>query len=1475
MGSSLYQREGRDHRQDHLDRWLRLDVDGDQSYRPRLEGFSGWWPWSYSPSGGRHSVPSSQLALHSTGLYGPMGAGCAAGPGFDSRGPPGGETCGGESQCCGRECPWHRWIVGSFGVGGWRSATTRRCRRGAGRWKPRGCRAGTCRHKVSNRIRAEGLGGGDHATSAVSFVPESRPKEGEVQKVQEIQEEGQEIQETEEVPQVEFISEHVFQEQSIPIKEQDFQQLEFEFQKAPAMAGKGQGQESFLHRPLPRRSVEAEEAWGSVGICSKEPRSFDGSFPGGHLCEAQQRHHYKIQSAPRSQCSVVGSSVQWIERSERSEGGLDSLRDPGSCEPQGDSKGFGCVGAESCGDPGGQAEGRHMGKGRGLGAGVKPEVTGQLEHAGIDGQVRRQIRRSWHSMGGFSLQPEGFDVYFLRAMRALEVGVGVLRRGAGLGEQFKHLMKWLANESRHVEFDGSSNGSEGLSPSHVFPLAPMSREGRFLIGGKVQSRLDKLCLSGGNWVVAALNWMHGGRQQGGPPVVSAAQQRVHSRIESALEALVMTDEPTLSSSGLDQFLRQTQFYTGGGVTLALGMRGGVPEKAADVPLASHLGEHFPQMAVQVSQPKCLLLPSRRRPRRVKRGYTWLASTYPELVKRNVQAGLHRYKKGSQVAKHRGVKCLAGAFAVIKDEAEDRVITDPSVNQLLDPEKLPRPKFAFIPSLRTLSIPKDGVIAVSKRDARHYFHRLRIGKNWQKWLCGPPVMSASSGGGTKTRYPASCSAPMGFGPSAGWAQGLTDVVAIDAQLPEDCRVHPDFVVPECLPVWGSIIDDIWALEDETRTKGVGAEWLDRAESSWTIRGVQPNMKKSVNNAHGEEIQGYFVHPTKHWVGLSYEKRRFLFQASFQVLMQRRCHVKVIERLVGKHGFLHSSRPCMRSIFLTTYSWLDEVRRSKLSLVELPDSVWEELLASTLLIIFAEFSLSSEWSNRVEATDSSMTGLGRSFGYMPDKVVQAMARYSCHKNVYTNLSLPWSIGLNKVHKCPLRKIRLPVERVKWFHLGVPWSPLHITLGEADALVWAAEDRLRRPSDDGKRFIHPLDSAACCGAFSKGRSSSLLINMRCRRACSIALAGGHDVFYPWIPSGDNPADLPSRWHEPAAGVAVSAELVSEGPAIDLRTLDLWPEGTKFFLHLCSGPDRCFDLGDWVERTASANGYKVVSIRIDPLAWCSEQWTCFTSGDLFESTVGLGLIGLIHSGRVIGGFGSPPCSTISAARHVPLVKRGGPRPLRSRSNPWNALPYCSETERQAVRVGSVLFLLVLGLLGEVRFRGGWICLEHPADRGREPYPSFFCTDVVTQFKQLCKLRYFVLDQCMYGAVSRKPTGLLLPLFSHSIEKFCNHGKNHPVLIGLSNSGGFRTTPAAQYPSQFCEALSGLFIHRYHVGVKHGYALPFKTLHGNDPEFKEPWASQHHVSFPWPEPSTGFLVRELATINSRKVPGSPQAPQQ
>ncbi|CAK9024414.1 unnamed protein product [Durusdinium trenchii] len=347
---------------------------------------------------------------------------------------------------------------------------------------------------------------------------------------------------------------------------------------------------------------------------------------------------------------------------------------------------------------------------------------------------------------------------------------------------------------------------------------------------------DRASFWGGNVMVAALNWLHGGQQAFTTMVPTAAHGRVHSRLEGALRALVMNDEPTLGPERLDSFLRQTQHYTGTGVVLALGARGGVPDKAADVALADELAPHFPDLARQVTSPSCLLLPAKKRPRKVRKGYTWVSSTYPELVRKNVKAGLQKLKQEHQVAKHGGRLLLAGAFAVVKDDKEDRVITDPSVNQLLNEDSLPRPRFAYIPSLRSVTVPSSGVIKITKRDARHYFHRLRIGRRWGRWLCSPPIsLPSQSGPRNRKWYPAAQATPMGFGPSAGWAQALTDAVAIEAGLPQEHRLHPDFTVPEELPIWGSIIDDIWAIEhgDEAAASGVGVDWMNRAEEALAV------------------------------------------------------------------------------------------------------------------------------------------------------------------------------------------------------------------------------------------------------------------------------------------------------------------------------------------------------------------------------------------------------------------------------------------------------------------------------------------------------------------------------------------------------------------------------------------------------------------------------------------------------------------
>lgn len=117
-----------------------------------------------------------------------------------------------------------------------------------------------------------------------------------------------------------------------------------------------------------------------------------------------------------------------------------------------------------------------------------------------------------------------------------------------------------------------------------------------------------------------------------------------------------------------------------------------------------------------------------------------------------------------------------------------------------------------------------------------------------------------------------------------------------------------------------------------------------------------------------MQGYFVHEDDHWVGVSMQKRRKLFQATWYLLSQHVVLIGDVDRLVGKFGFVHSCRPVMRSVFVEAYGWIEWHRSRRLRSATLPDVVWLELMVAALLLPYAHFDLSASYSQRVECTDA---------------------------------------------------------------------------------------------------------------------------------------------------------------------------------------------------------------------------------------------------------------------------------------------------------------------------------------------------------------------------------------------------------------------------------------------------------------------------------------------------------------------------
>ena len=133
-----------------------------------------------------------------------------------------------------------------------------------------------------------------------------------------------------------------------------------------------------------------------------------------------------------------------------------------------------------------------------------------------------------------------------------------------------------------------------------------------------------------------------------------------------------------------------------------------------------------------------------------------------------------------------------------------------------------------------------------------------------------------------------------------------------------------------------------------------------------------------------------------------------------------------------------------------------------------------------------------------------------------------------------------------------------------------------------------------------------------------------------------------------------------------------------------------------------------DYLTKLGSEKGLVVIVISIDMVI--SEDYDLLNP-EKFEK-----LMTAARAGRFAGAHGGPPCGTWSASRYN--QRQPGPPPVRSRRCPWG-LPGLSRRLQQQVDVASDLLRATVQFLTAVVLAGGWYSLEHPEDRGYDPFPS------------------------------------------------------------------------------------------------------------------------------------------------------------
>lgn len=381
--------------------WQRMDLVHSETCANVSHGScGGWW---HSPCSSWDCPGVSELAVHSSRLRYAVGTRCDGSSSIDPGSWSYGQLHGGQPCFFHSQYGRHGRGIGGHG-GGTTGLASRGCRRGTGRWKPRGCRAGVAwRRKCSaQQCRVESLGGCRGPVAAAGFDFAVREEEGQVEKVKEVPKEGQEVKkEEEERKAVQQFKQRIFAKQQVKIPNQQQLKQCFQWQdKAAEVGGEGKRSEGHLLQPFPRGATEAEKERRFDSICCKEPQRPYRALPGRGLCQTLQGNHQQVVPIERSQCGELGSSIQWFERGEGSQGSSHSMRDPRPCQPQRSGSSSRCFVPEDLGHPISEVQGRIMGEGRGVGAHQQPEDSGLEFHAGLDQRVRRGIRRSWRSMGG-------------------------------------------------------------------------------------------------------------------------------------------------------------------------------------------------------------------------------------------------------------------------------------------------------------------------------------------------------------------------------------------------------------------------------------------------------------------------------------------------------------------------------------------------------------------------------------------------------------------------------------------------------------------------------------------------------------------------------------------------------------------------------------------------------------------------------------------------------------------------------------------------------------------------------------------------------------------------------------------------------------------------------------------------------------------------------------------------------------------
>ena len=236
---------------------------------------------------------------------------------------------------------------------------------------------------------------------------------------------------------------------------------------------------------------------------------------------------------------------------------------------------------------------------------------------------------------------------------------------------------------------------------------------------------------------------------------------------------------------------------------------------------------------------------------------------------------------------------------------------------------------------------------------------------------------------------------------------------------------------------------------------------------------------------------------------------------------------------------------------------------------------------------------------------------------------------------------------------------------------------------------------------------------------------------------------------------------------------------------------------VHMFAGERREGDVQQFLEEKMAEADMQLLMLSVD---LAEDPLWDFRNPNTFQAMMELAEEGLIDVW-----FGGPPCSTVARSRHVKMVN--GPRPLRFRWALWGRTDLRT-FERERVHEANDLWVNFWALCEAVSMRGGCYLMEHPADPGKDPFPSMWLIPELIEMEKRVGGRRAHFHQCYFGGISPKLTtfsanvvnveridGIRCPGESSSHV----HGKS----IGRAPDGSFYTRRLQTYPVGLCQLIA------------------------------------------------------------------------